>query len=161
MGCLQYVYEVFTCFKNWENVDNFKSFYKSFLVQRCCGQDLTYLDTTNWNTKLRITVGLGSADLRVEAGTAERKQQIWIILQNFRRFQKWVPDKSLCWVGWSAGSNRWNCRMGWIVNSDRSQYWLGWQAGCNKSTVVHDTYSGTWHLQWYMTPTYFFKCSRL
>ena len=43
---------------------------------------------------------MGSADLRVGAETAERSQQIWVILQGFRAFTKWVlTGHSAEWAG--------------------------------------------------------------
>jgi len=38
---------------------NAKRLYKISAVQPCCGQDRTYLGTSNWNTELRIAVDCG------------------------------------------------------------------------------------------------------
>ena len=67
-----------------------------------------------------------SADITVEAETAERSKQIWVILQGFRTFTKRVSDWSVCWVGCTA-------------NSDRSLRWLVWTASCSKVAVMQVT----------------------
>jgi len=49
-------------------------------------------------------LAVGSANLSVEAETAERSKQILVMLQEFPAFRKWVSDRSLYWDGWTASS---------------------------------------------------------
>ena len=159
------MYEISTCVKNWERVGNLKSFYKSSPVQRSCGQDLTYLDTSNWNTGLRIAVDCGfcwpqsrgrnswkkPTDLSNLTGLpCLYKMSVWQVTLLSGLDRKFWPvtlltglDRKFWQVtvlsAWHESSENSLCWLGWHVISDRSLWWLAWTARCSKVALIQDT----------------------